>query len=322
MSRGDDRWRLPALERLGTQLRELEGSPTPGAEPTRPRRRRAVRAVLIAGVVAVLGLSIPIVELVSPAGAQSPVNRAPREARRASTVEFVSVVEASLNGRDYTRLTEHGALDFRHDRLATSLSIPGSRATVERRKVADTLYLAQLAPRTNPRLPKPWLTFKTTPADARRGLGQGYTLMEPQVVFGVLERAAAGVRIGGTTVLRGMRATRYSLATSLSALLRLEYGPSYRRGSGGPAARLSVWLDGDGRPLRVSVTFSERTPKGRAALSLSIDFRHYGQRVSIAAPPPELQRREPLTRADPPLLDPTRVLERVLFATPTAPRSR
>ena len=70
-------------------------------------RRRLLRPLAVAAAIA--AITVPILEIVAPAGAQSPVNRAPREARRARTVRFVSVVEASLNGRPYTRISERGA---------------------------------------------------------------------------------------------------------------------------------------------------------------------------------------------------------------------
>ena len=144
--------------------------------------------------------------------------------------------------------------------------------------------------------------------------------MQPQVVFDVLEGAAGQVTLSGSQTLHGEHVSEYTLSTSLQAFMRAEYGPHYRRHGSRPAAQLTVWLDGRGRPVRALATFTARTPRGIAALTLTIDFFGYGAPVSVTAPPRALQRQEPGLRPALTLQDPTRTLQEILFATSPAPK--
>ncbi len=318
MTTKHDPWRLPALSSFGTQLRALEhsGAPAPGSTP--PRRRLSQRLALAAALVT--GLVIAVLEVVAPAGAQSPLNKAPREARRSSTVGFASVIEASLGGRAQTAIAERGQLDFRDRRFGTSLSIPGSGASYEERTIGSTLYLARHPSLRAAARARPWARFTLAHASAA-GAQRGYMLMQPQVVFAVLEHVGGRVNRLGSTTIRGKAASEYTVATSLGAFLKAQYGPGFRGAGRHTRASMAVWLDRRGRPLRVVTTFTQPSARGLAQLVLRTDFSGYGRPVRITAPPRREQYRVPSARVGSLLQDPTRTLVAALFATATVPGS-
>jgi hypothetical protein len=174
MMREDDRWRAPALERFGAQLREAERARTRAAARA-PRRRRPAPA-RAAATLALLGL-LAAVLVVTPAGALSPVNHAPAAARQSGSVQFDSTLQVSLNGRALTHFAEVGELNFVTGDYATTLSLAGGG--FDRRRVGDTFYGRQL--HTHERIASErWhaVHIEQEPDGFDRVPG-GYTLIDP-----------------------------------------------------------------------------------------------------------------------------------------------
>ena len=306
MRRKQDAWNLPALRRLGGELRRLENEP--GARRAKWSRRRRSRYVIAPLVIAIAG-GVAIVETVTPAGAESPVNKAPRRAREASTVRFASTVGVSVGGKRYARIRSFGAFDFRHARDQSTVSTPGTGEAIERRKIGRTLYLTRLGGVHS----ADWLAFHVSATDAQTARGIRETLAEPDVVFTVLEAASGPIVRSPGAEIDGQPTVRYSVATTLDAFLQAQYGPRYPRARENPPGTLNVWLDSHGRPLLVIAVFSGRSEVGPATLTLKIEFRQYGAPVRVAAPAASLVTLTSARQAGAAFLQPANRLVRLLF---------
>ena len=98
MTLPEDRWRLPGLERLGEQFREAERAEGPARARRHRLRRLSPRSALVT-VAGALAAGAVALEIVSPAGAISPVNRAPLAAEKSKSVRFTATQSITLNGR-------------------------------------------------------------------------------------------------------------------------------------------------------------------------------------------------------------------------------
>jgi hypothetical protein len=143
----------------------------------------------------------------------------------------------------------------------------------------------------------------------------GYTLMDPQVIFRVMEGARAPVTVVGHEELDKMPTTHYRLSTSLSAFLAAEQDSSTDVSAyENVEAELGVWLDGDGRPVRVEANFTGPSPFGNATMTTVIEFTEYGAPVVVRAPSAAaLSPRSNTTPVGPIEGDPIQVFERLLF---------
>jgi hypothetical protein len=283
MIRQDDPWRLPALQRFGTQLRDAESAER-RQRGRRPRRWRPV-SLRAAAVVVALALIAGALELVSPAGALSPINHAPAAAAQSRYVRFSSALEVAANGHQITRFTEQGELDFVTGDYATTLSRPDVGERVQRRRVGDVFYGAA-SHRGEQVSSVQWRAIRI--AGARNASVQapgGYTLMDPQVVFRVMAGARAPITVVGHEALNGVPTTHYRLSTSLGAFLAAEHGsPSTASAYENVEAELGVWLDGRGRPVRVEAKFAGPSPFGAATMTTLINFTDYGAVVTVRQP--------------------------------------
>jgi hypothetical protein len=263
----------------------------------------------VAILAAMAALAGGIAELVTPAAAESPVNRAPAQARRASTVRFSSSVQALVDGRHPYGFSEHGSLDFARAGFRAIFSVPGGGTPVERRRVGRLLYVTTSAREGSGRSSRSWVAVPITPGGVQ--LGGGYTVIDPAVVFKVLE-GARHVHDLGTARIGGEPITHYRLASNLNEFLRAQYGTGYRPQYTPPSGVLDVWLDREGRPLRVQGRFSAHTAAGQVTLVLTSRFAGYGQAIRIAAPTgPIIAVASAHSEAL--LHDPTQLLARVLF---------
>lgn len=316
MTRENDRWRLPALERFGAQLREAECA-EPQAAAQRPSRWRPSRT-RAAAVVAGLALIAVVLDAVTPAGALSPINHAPAAAAQSKTVRFNAVLEVTLNGRRLTRFTQHGELDFATGDYETTLNRPDTSERIERRRIGDVFYGVQL--HTDERAPQArWHAIRVggKPSEVAPAPG-GYTLMDPQVIFRVLARSHSPVSVIGHEELDGTPTTHYHLSTSLAAFLAAEQGSvvdvsSYESVD----TTLDVWLDKQGRPKQAKASFAGLSRFGKTTMTTLADFTDYGAPVIVR--PPSHAPVSP--RNDAASLgalggDPLREIERLLFTRP------
>jgi hypothetical protein len=307
-----ERWRLPVLDRIGAQLRELER-----AEAARHRRRRIS---ISGGLVAVLVAAFAFLDMGQLARALSPINRAPAAAAASESVRFHSTITIGLNGRQQARFTEHGEIDFARRSYRTTLQLGSGGGAVEQRRVAGVLYVAQLSGGDSQHAPIRWLGFplaheaSTTFASAP----ESEEFTSPLVLLDELGGTRAPVKVVDTEDLDGVPTTRYRLQTNLASLLSASPGAgrpplSYR----GIGATLTVWLDRHGRPRRVDETVAGAAPAGEASITTVTDFAGYGQPVAVRAPTKlsvSVKRR--IVAPSPLAGSPSRFFERILFARP------
>jgi hypothetical protein len=304
-----NRWRTPALERFGEQLREAERAQTRAVGRV-PKRRRPVSAR--AGAVLAVLVLLAVVFVVAPAGALSPVNHAPAAARQSGSVQFDSALQVRLNGRTLTHFTEVGELDFVTGDYATTLSLAGER--FDRRRVGDTFYGRQLHTHERTASERWHAVHVEQEPDGFDRVPGGYTLIDPQVVFRVLAGSRSAVTRVGRQEIAGAQTTHYRLSTSLAAFLSAEGGPvSDLARYETVQATVDVWLDAKDRPRRVQASFAGSAPLGPANMTSVIDFADYGEPVTVR--PPSASDVSPRSAASTALLgDPLRAVELLLFA--------
>ncbi len=311
MTPEEEPWRPAALERLGAELREVEANEKL-ASRRRPRWLGATRTRLAALLVA-LAVIAGVVEAVTPAGALSPINRAPAAAAQARSVRFSSTLEVAVNGHQLQRLTEEGALNFANGDYETALRL--GRGRTDRRKVGNVFYALQRGP--GDLEGGVWRAFRGAAGSASPP--GGGTLIDPQVVFGVLAGARSPVTVVGHEQLGGAPTTHYRLSTTLNAFLAAEASPFRNsRHYQTVSATLDVWLDERGRPTRVEATFSGDSRVGAATMAMVLEFREYGAPVTVHAPSKAtLSRRTDRTAIGPLGGDPLEPIEILLFGRPS-----
>ena len=307
-----DPWRLPVLDRIGAQLRELEN-----ADATRRRRRRIS---LSGGLVAALVAAFAVLNMSQLAKALSPINRAPAAAAASESVRFRSAIAIVLNGQQRERFTERGEIDFAKGDFSTALDRGQSGGTLERRIVGGVFYIAQVRRSGRAGGPVHWLALRL--AGGRRATfasaPEGDAFTDPPVLFRAMARTRARVAIVGHEQIEGVATTHYRLFTDLAAFLRAsspsaEVSPSYRK----VGAALNVWLDGRGRPRRVDETFAGVSARGPARITTRIDFSGYGEPVVVRAPAKAFVTSQRRIGTPGPLVgDPGRLFERLVLTRP------
>jgi hypothetical protein len=306
-----DPWRLPVLDRLGAQLRELER-----AEATSRRRRRiSISGGLVAALVAIFAL----LDMGQLARALSPINRAPAAAAASESVRFHSTITIAVNGRQQKRFTEQGDIDFARRTYRTTLEL-GHGEAIEQRRVDGVLYIAQLPGGRSQHAPIRWravpLAHEAATTFASAPESEEFT--SPLVLLDELGGTRAPVKLVGTEDLHGVPTTLYRLQTNLASLLSASPGagsqPASYRGVG---ATLTVWLDGHERPRRVDETVAGASSVGAASITIVTDFSGYGQPVAVRAPTKlSVRAKRSIVAPTPLAASPSRFFERLLFAHP------
>jgi hypothetical protein len=306
-----DPWRLPVLDRIGAQLRELER-----ADAIRRRRRRIS---ISGGLVAVLLVAFAFLEMGQLARALSPINRAPAAAAASESVRFHSTITIAVNGGQQGRFSEHGEIDFARRNYRTTLEL-GHGEAIEQRRVDGILYITQLPGGRRQRAPVRWqaapLAHEASTTFASAPESEEFT--NPLVLLDELGGTRAPVKVTGTEDLDDGPTTLYRLQTNLASLLAASPGArrqpaSYRS----VAVTLTVWLDRHGRPRRVDETVAGASSAGQASITTVTDFTGYGQPVAVGAPAKISDRSKRSIVAPSPLAgSPSRSFERLLFAHP------
>ena len=344
MSPPDDDPLDPKLARLGARFRALEqaerealatknarscaqrdtrAQEEPGWREARPARSWTIRRRRrrYAGAAALLLTSAAVVvvlNVASPAGATSPINRAPAEAKKAGSVRFTSSLQALLGGQSLARYSETGALSFQSGDYASRLTVAGGDAILERRQVGRIIYARDLRLHYGRQRETRWRGVRALRAGAERSRS-GYLQIDPQVVLHVLAAAPQIPVVAGRENIGGVPTIHYRLSTTLGAFLATAQHESVstRPGEADVPGRLDVWLDRHGRPVRVSAAFAGLDRTGSVAVTIITTFADYGGPVKIAKPHGAAVSRGPGTAAPNGPLggDPILVLERVLFRT-------
>jgi hypothetical protein len=303
-----DPWRLPVLDRLGAQLRELER-----ADNARRRRRRVS---ISGGLVAALVAAFAFLDMGQLARALSPINRAPAAAAASESVRFHSTITITVNGQQYGRFSEQGEIDFARRNYRTTLEL-GHGEAIEQRRVDGILYIAQLPGGRGQRAPIRWHGFPLAheAATTFASAPESEEFTSPLVLLDELGGTRAPVKVVDTEDLDGVPTTRYRLQTNLASLLSASPGaasqPASYRGVG---ATLTVWLDHHGRPRRVDETVAGASSAGGASITTVTDFTGYGQPVAVRAPIKlSVTAKRSILAPSPLAASPSRFFERLLF---------
>jgi hypothetical protein len=319
--RPNDPWRLPTLERFGGQLRDLEHAGATGSRA--PRSPISPRAVLLSGggIAAAVVAVLVVLTAGRTAQARSVLDGARAAAERAGTLRFQSVLTVTVNGRHRDGITEQGAIDFASGDYTTTVRFGNAGQVLERRSVSGVLYAAgrRLQPGAHP--PRVhWVGARLQRGSHGTFASEGDAFTDPPFVFRALARIRAPVSRIGRENVNGVATTRYHLLTNLEVFLRpsaghIENALAYRR----VQAALDVWIDAQGRPVRVLETFSGPSASGRTAVTTVVRFSGYGRPVSVRAPASAAVTSTKLTTPPDPLTaGPGSLLARRLFFQPPA----
>lgn len=312
-----DPWRLPTLERFGSELRRLEeAEPVPGTQ--RPKQRRRLLSAAGGTLACVLAILIAL-DGGQRAAALSIINRAPALAAKSLSVAFRSVTTIGANGRQLRQFSESGEIDFATGAYRTALEVPGL-GLVERRRVGGTLYRLDMSRGTHGVGKPQWFAVRLTHSQQAvlTPAPGADAFTDPLALLSLLAHTPSVVTFIGDEMIEGAPAKHYRLKTDLTSILsesssHLAEPAGYRD----VLATLDVWLDQGGRPLRVAEHLAGNSPLGAAALQAVTTFSNYGQRVQIRAPRGAQQSRPLLSRElSPNAQDPSRLFERSLFSTP------
>jgi hypothetical protein len=224
------------------------------------------------------------------------VTRAADVTDRVPGYKFTLTSTATVNGNS-TTIGGSGALNERGSEGEMTIEVDGKRLE----EVIDKPYIYVKLPsdaKTSVTHGKPWARTSLEAVGASFGdstIGGGSS--DPAQVLGYLKSAGTVTRIGSETV-RGAPATRYHALIDLDRLAQ-SVPAAQRAGERGAAATLErisgsrtlpmdVWLDGDGRVARLSMTMSFCSPEGRVQDDYSIDLYDYA-RQPVGSPPPASQ---------------------------------
>jgi hypothetical protein len=311
MTRRDDPWRLPALDKLGAQLRSLEDAHRPDSASASRRLWRPI-SISGAGVAAALVVALVFIDTGRPASALSAITHAPTAAAEARSVRFQSTVKIVISGGVFRGFRETGQIDFATGAYSTSLASGPSGGLLERRLVAGVLYVGQVR-RGNLESRTRWLAIRlaggqsATVASAR----EADPILDPSLLLRALATAHSGVTVIGRQELDGAPTTRYRLVTDLGSFLRASSGESAHEADRNVSVTLDVWLDARGRPRRLDETFFGASYLGPASITTDVVFSGYGAPVAVTAPA-GLVQPAPLRVAAPDVLgpDPLRLFKR------------
>jgi hypothetical protein len=310
-----DPWRLPTIRRFGVQLRELETGPRTPAIPWSGVSRRVI-LLSGAGIAAALTCILLILTSGRTAQARSVVNAAPAAAERSGTVRFRSVLTITVDGHPRAGITEQGAIDFASGAYSTTVRFGNVGQVLERRGVGGVFYAAERRPRAGPR--PEHVRWIATPLQRGALSSESDAFTDPTSVFRALTAVRAPVRQVARQSLSGTPTTRYHLRTSLASFLEPSAGHIqnplvYRR----VQASLDVWIDMQGRPLRVDESFAGPSASGPTTMTTVVRFTGYGRPVSVPAPARSLVGPASATAPENPLVTaPGSLLARRLFFLP------
>ena len=294
-----------------------------GVMPSREVSRRARRGRYLRGrlvgtqrsavtvvVLLFIAASVVVVSLnhAPPAGASSPVSRAPMLAERAGSVRFRSSLEITVSGATIPRYTETGGVSFASRRYESELRFGGQGLRIRRRLVGGQFFEQTVSAKSKT---SSWHAFRVRASHELPTT----TLIDPQVVFEVMSRSVLRPMVVGDEDVDGIATRRYRVDTSLYAFLAAERDPSsFTQSVQDVPGRLDVWLDRWGRPRRIETRFQRKTLRGVRAIRTLVSLSNYGASVNV---------RPPKDAGAPPrashsvngflIGDPFRAFERLLF---------
>lgn len=283
MIRRDDPWKLPALDRLGAQLRGLEDAHRADSGSTARRLWRPLSALGVVAATALVAV-LTFIDAGHPASALSAVTQAPRAAAESRSVRFRSTVEIAVSGNVFPGFHETGQIDFATGDYRTSLD-RGRSGLVERRLVGGVLYVAQIG-RGNTASRARWLAIRLARDQSVKvtsARGPDPTLY-PSLLLRALATAHSGVALIGHQELDGTATTRYRLVTDLGSFLRASARESANDAVRNVSVAVDVWLDAHGRPRRLDETFVGTSYLGPASVTTHIVFSGYGAPAVVTAP--------------------------------------
>jgi hypothetical protein len=276
-------------------------APAP-AEPGSAGRRRRRRRILLVDAVAGLAVGVLVIVLAVGGGgggggdglaAQAVLLRAADVSSAAAGFRIALTGDVSLAGQSLT-IAVDGSIDPRTRTGSLTLTEPGLALT--ERLVGNLVYMQlPAAAALTLGASTPWVSADASAALNAEGFSSSLGgTSDPSSELGFL-RVAGQVTDDGSAVIRGDATTHYSAVVDLnrvaaatpaaSRAAMAQNARTLERYTGSSSLPLQVYVDGQGRPRRLSYGVSFCTKAGNATVTVSADFYDYGPQPVVSPPP-------------------------------------
>jgi hypothetical protein len=301
------------MEELGQRFAELE------AEDRQRQRHvgRMVRhrAALGSGAAAVAVAAILVLMLTSarPAHASSPVSRAPAAAEQAGTVRYRSRTVILVGGRPIAELSGQGILDFDAGSYQATVRREGADESIRRIRIGPRLYIRVL-----PNARRPTRAIEIPLGDqgllSDPDLPGSAALTDPPAVLRAMSLIRRRPIVGPSVGIDGISTTEYRTSAPLASFFA---HTAVAAEAGQQPVALRVWIDREGRPLRVRATLS--SSEHHAMLITTWTFSSFGGPAHIVPPRTDIVDAGEGARGPDPLVP---QLTALFLAPPVPPRGR
>ena len=226
--------------------------------------------------------------------AVDPVAQAATKTAAAGTVQMTMTGKVSAGGQEIP-LNAAGAFDLKHKRghLDVTTTVPG-RGDVKIEELLDGLVIYMRSDALSANLPggKHWVKLDLSKVGKQQGVDLGALQQlgggtDPTQYLEYLKKAGDVQTIGGETI-NGTPTTHYRATIDLAKLADSAgaAGASVRQLeqlSGNKTLPTEVWIDGQGRARRQSISYSAKLPVPTTA-QFTIDYTNFGVPVGVPAP--------------------------------------
>lgn len=201
-----------------------------------------------------------------------------------------------------------GMIDFANENAQITMEVPVA-GSIEMRLVDGARYVKLPTPPAGATgAPRGWIKHDESGSSAA-GDGSPFGASGLNDILGVLRGSSESVKEVGTEEIRGAEATHYTAKVNLAEVAEDEGASAedvkkLREELGTDTVPVEVWIDEEGRAVRVAVKL---TPRGVAngsqspaagtgeapQVSISTDYYDFGVDVNVEAPPADQVREAP-----------------------------
>lgn len=205
--------------------------------------------------------------------------------RMASAIKAKQTASFTLQTTGAAKVKASGVMRYSGSTPQMRMTMTSASQTLKMIMLPDALYVSGVLPKTNA---KSWVKITPNGTDPMsRSLGQVFSSLSAD---SDITRAAGAygqvpVTKVGTKTVSGVQTTEYQFTVSGEQLLAALPAQQRSLVAGqlkGVTQKVQLYLDADSLPLRQVVT---RMQAGKASGTVTMSYSHWGEPVSITAPP-------------------------------------